>query len=143
MFFDETDVKTKTTKLVESTATADMLVYEDGKRLATYTTGPSAKAHLFGTQGDLTGDTIKLFLKESSNELERAEADGHVVLKDERKSHRDRRPFTTTFYMTVGLTSPDPGRVFSTATTSPTIRCIVRARKGIGYCRRSRRSSAA
>jgi lipopolysaccharide export system protein LptA len=105
MFFDETDVKTKTTKLVESTATADMLVYEDGKRLATYTTGPSAKAHLFGTQGDLTGDTIKLFLKESSNELERAEADGHVVLKDERNrtatgDHLTYTPANETYVMT-------------------------------------------
>lgn len=80
MFFQETDTKTKATTLVESTATADVLVYEDAKRLAVYTTGPTAKAHLFGTQGDLTGEVIQLFLKESGNELERAEADGQVVL---------------------------------------------------------------
>jgi lipopolysaccharide export system protein LptA len=104
MFLEEADAKTKTTKLVESTATADLLVYEDAKRLATYTTGPTAKAHLFGTQGDLTGDVIKLFLKPSSNELDRAEADGHVILKERNRTatgnHLTYTPADETYVMT-------------------------------------------
>jgi lipopolysaccharide export system protein LptA len=104
MFLEETDTKTKTTKLVESTATADMLVYEDAKRLATYTTGETAKAHLVGTQGDLTGDVIKLFFQESTNELDRAEADGHVVLKDRNRTatgnHLTYTPKNETYVMT-------------------------------------------
>jgi lipopolysaccharide export system protein LptA len=82
MFFEETDQKTKTTKLVETDATGDSLFYEDAKRLATYKTGPTAKAHIVGTEGDVTADTIQLFLKEGSNELERAEADGNVIVKE-------------------------------------------------------------
>jgi lipopolysaccharide export system ATP-binding protein len=49
---------------------------------------------------------------------------------------------TTTFYMTVGLTVPDAGRVVlngEDVTKSP---MYVRARKGLVTCRRSRRSSA-
>lgn len=82
MFFEEEDSATKKKRLVQTTATGDTLVYEDAKRLATYTTGPSAKAHVVGTQGDVTADAIQLFLKEGANELERAEADGHVVVKE-------------------------------------------------------------
>jgi lipopolysaccharide export system protein LptA len=82
MFLEEMDSKTKKTRLVETTATGDTLVYEDAKRLATYTTGPTAKAHIVGTQGDVTADRIQLFLKKDTNELERAEADGNVVVKE-------------------------------------------------------------
>jgi lipopolysaccharide export system protein LptA len=86
MFFEETDTKTKKTRLVETDATGDTLFYEDTKRLATYTTGPTAKAHIVGTEGDLTGDVIKLFMKEGANELERAESDGHVTVKIENRT---------------------------------------------------------
>ncbi|MGH9308098.1 MAG: LptA/OstA family protein [Vicinamibacterales bacterium] len=82
MFFEEEDSATKKKRLVQTTATGDTLVYEEAKRLATYTTGPSAKAHVVGTQGDVTADTIQLFLKEGANELQRAEADGQVVVKE-------------------------------------------------------------
>jgi lipopolysaccharide export system protein LptA len=82
MFFEEEDSTTKKTRLVQTTATGDTLVYDDAKRLATYTSGPSAKAHVVGTQGDVTADTIQLFLKEGGNELERAEADGNVVVTE-------------------------------------------------------------
>ena len=82
MFFEETNSKTKKTELVQTTATGDTLVYDDGKRLATYTTGPTAKAHIVGTQGDVTGDRIDLFLKEGGSELDRAVADGNVTLKE-------------------------------------------------------------
>jgi lipopolysaccharide export system protein LptA len=82
MFLEETDSKTKARQLVQTTATGDTMVYEDAKRLATYKTGPSASAHVVGTQGDVTGDQIQLFLKQGVNELERAEADGHVTVKE-------------------------------------------------------------
>jgi hypothetical protein len=82
MFFEETDAKTKKRQLVETRATGDTMVYDDAKRLATYTTGPTAKAHIVGTQGDVTADTIRLYLKKDLNELERAEADGSVTVKE-------------------------------------------------------------
>jgi len=82
MFFEEMDAKTQTSKLVETDGTGDTLFYEDAKRLATYTTGPTAKAHIVGTQGDVTADVIQLFLKQGANELERAEADGSVIVKE-------------------------------------------------------------
>src|SRR5512140_3722814 len=40
---------------------------------------------------------------------------------------------TTTFYMTVGLTSPDSGRVVLNGQDVTTDPMYVRARKGIGY----------
>src|SRR5262245_3062691 len=40
---------------------------------------------------------------------------------------------TTTFYMTVGLTTPDSGRVFMDDTDVTDDPMYVRARKGIGY----------
>src|SRR5919112_242178 len=40
---------------------------------------------------------------------------------------------TTTFYMTVGLTSPDSGRVFLDGEDVTDDPMYVRARKGIGY----------
>ena len=43
MFFDETDSKTQKKQPVQTTATADQLVYDDAKRLATYTIGPDGE----------------------------------------------------------------------------------------------------
>jgi lipopolysaccharide export system protein LptA len=82
MFFDDVDPKTKQRKPMQTTGTADELVYEDAKRLATYTTGSTASAHIVGPQGDVTAETIRLFLKPKDNELERAEADGKVTVKE-------------------------------------------------------------
>ena len=82
MFFDEASARTGTKTLVQTTATGDAMLYEDAKRVATYTTGPTAKAHIVGTQGDVTAERIELFLKPGANELERAEADGKVVVKE-------------------------------------------------------------
>lgn len=82
MFFDETDPKTKKKQSVQTTASADQLVYEDAKRLATYTSGPTAKAHMVGTQGDVTAEEIQLFLKPGGGEIDRAEADRSVVVKE-------------------------------------------------------------
>jgi lipopolysaccharide export system protein LptA len=80
MFFDEVDAKTGKKQAVQTTATGDAMVYEDAKRIATYTTGPTAQAHLVGSEGDVTAEQIQLFLKEGSKELDRAEAEGKVTV---------------------------------------------------------------
>ena len=85
MFFDDVDPKTKVRTPTRTEGTADQLVYEDAKRLATYTTLDPAKgplARVVGAQGDLTAVTIELFMKPKVNELERAEADGQVSVKE-------------------------------------------------------------
>ena len=61
--------------------TADELFYEDGKHRATYT----GNAHMSGPDGDVTADKIDLFLAEQGGELERAEADGNVVSRQEQR----------------------------------------------------------
>jgi LPS export ABC transporter protein LptC len=73
MMFDDVDPKTKVRSPKETNGAADALVYDDAKRLAVYTTGPTGKAHIVGPQGDLAGERIELYLKEGGNELERAE----------------------------------------------------------------------
>ena len=104
MFFEEEDSTTKTRSLAQRTATGDVMVYEDAKRLATYTTGPTAKAHIVGSEGDVTGDRIQLFLKKDVNELERAEADGNVVVKEGMRTaigvHLTYTPADDTYVMT-------------------------------------------
>ncbi|MGB2715761.1 MAG: LPS export ABC transporter periplasmic protein LptC [Vicinamibacterales bacterium] len=95
MFFDDVDPKTKERKSTRTTAVADKLVYEDGKRLATYTGTESERANIVGPQGDLTADKIQLFLKEGGNELERAEADGRVEVKEgQRRATGDHLTYT-------------------------------------------------
>ena len=58
---------------------ADELLYEDAKHRAIYT----GQAHMTGPSGDVTADKIELFLAEEGGELERAEADGNVVTRQE------------------------------------------------------------
>ena len=58
-----------------TTTVADDLVYDDAKHRAIYT----GHAHMSGPSGDVTGDTIELFLAQEGGALERAEADGNVV----------------------------------------------------------------
>jgi lipopolysaccharide export system protein LptA len=104
LFFEEKNAKTKAPALVETLATGHTLLYEDAKRLATYTTGPTAKAHIVGTQGDVTADVIELFLKPGANELERAEADGSVIVKEGPRigtgAHLTYTPGNETYVMT-------------------------------------------
>ena len=79
--FEEADTKTGTRRLVNSTGKAETFVYNDAKRLATYT----GTAQIDGSQGNVTGDRIELFLKPKVNELERAEAygsNGAVVVRE-------------------------------------------------------------
>lgn len=72
---DSTSGKTTTTATV---GTSEAFLYEDAKRLAIYTT----KAHIVGSERDVKGDKIELFLEEGKNELQRAEAYGQVEVKE-------------------------------------------------------------
>src|SRR4051812_10088800 len=62
-----------------TTTTADELLYEDAKHRATYT----GNSHMSGPSGDITSDKLELFLAEQGGQLERAEADGNVVSRQE------------------------------------------------------------
>ena len=59
--------------------TAEELLYEDQRHRATYT----GKAHMNGPNGDVTAAKIELFLAEQGGQLERAEADGDVISRQE------------------------------------------------------------
>jgi lipopolysaccharide export system protein LptA len=77
---DKTAKPGKPAAPVEPTqTTAENLLYEDGARRATYT----GKAHMSGPDGDVTAEKIELFLAEQGGQLERAEADGNVVSRQE------------------------------------------------------------
>lgn len=77
---EETDAKTAQKKRSQTTGKSELFVYNDARRLATYT----AKAQITGAQGHITADKIELFLKPAgTNELDRAEsyaADGELVI---------------------------------------------------------------
>jgi lipopolysaccharide export system protein LptA len=104
MFLEEIDAATNKKQAVQTTATADTLVYEDARRLATYTTGPTAQAHLVGSEGDVTAEQIELFLKEGSKQLDRAEAEGKVTVIEEGRTatgqHLTYTPADETYVMT-------------------------------------------
>src|SRR6266542_970210 len=81
MMLDDVDPKTNVKKPTRSIADADAFVYDDAKRLATYT----GHAHFVGSEGDVTAEKLEMFLLSGSNELERAEgygANGEVVVKE-------------------------------------------------------------
>lgn len=78
MPLEETDAKSGTKRPSRTKGTSDTFVYDDAKRLATYT----GKAHIFSTDRDVTGDKIELFLQPEKNELQRAEAYGQVQVKE-------------------------------------------------------------
>jgi lipopolysaccharide export system protein LptA len=78
---DDVDPKTNTKKPTRSIADADVFVYDDAKRLATYT----GHAHFIGPEGDVTAEKLEMFLLSGSNELDRAEgygANGAVIVKE-------------------------------------------------------------
>lgn len=77
-FFEQADAKTKQKKPVRQDGTADSFMYDDAKRVATYTTN----AVLNGPEGNLTADKVELHLEGKTNELERVEAYGNVTLKE-------------------------------------------------------------
>ena len=76
---DKTPKGQKKAAVEPTNTTADELLYEDGKHRATYT----GNAHMSGPSGDVTADKIELFLAEQGGELERAEADGNVVSRQD------------------------------------------------------------
>ena len=81
MTLEELDQKTGVRKKTPSIGEADNFLYDDAKRLATYT----GKAHMIGSEGDVTAEKLELFLVSGANELERAEgygANGGVVVKE-------------------------------------------------------------
>lgn len=83
MLLEEIDPKTKQKKVSVTTATSDLLVYEDAKRLAVYTGSKTKPANMKGPYGDVTSNRIDLYLKEGGEELERAEAHGAVIVKED------------------------------------------------------------
>jgi lipopolysaccharide export system protein LptA len=81
MMLDDVDPKTNVKTATRSIADADAFVYDDAKRLATYT----GHAHFVGSEGDVTAEKLEMFLLSGSNELERAEgygANGAVIVKE-------------------------------------------------------------
>jgi lipopolysaccharide export system protein LptA len=64
-----------------TTTTATDLVYDDGEHRATYTGNPYMK----GPDGEVNADKIVLFLAQQGGQLERAEADGNVISKQEKR----------------------------------------------------------
>jgi lipopolysaccharide transport protein LptA len=71
---------------VPTTAAAEKLHYEEAHRRATFAT----RAHVVGAEGDLTADTIELYLEKEGSALERAEARGEVTLRlDGRSAYGD------------------------------------------------------
>jgi lipopolysaccharide export system protein LptA/lipopolysaccharide export system protein LptC len=74
--------KDKKTERSRTVATAQSFKYEDLDRKAAYRGG----VHLTGAQGDLTAESIDLYLKESGNEVDRAEgfdSKGGLVLREQ------------------------------------------------------------
>ncbi len=69
------------TERARSIATAKDMTYEDTNRKMTYT----GDAHMNGPDGDMTAQRIVLFLKESGNELERAEGYESLTLKEQNR----------------------------------------------------------
>lgn len=82
MLVEDTDPKTKQTRLTMTTGASDELVYEDAKRVAVYTGTADRRAHVQGVHGDVMADRIALFLGEGGRRLERADARGQVTVKE-------------------------------------------------------------
>jgi lipopolysaccharide transport protein LptA len=81
MMIDDVDPKTNVRKSTNTIGESETFVYDDDKRLATYTT----KARLIGAEGDVSAEKLELYLLKDVNELERVEgygANGSVVVKE-------------------------------------------------------------
>ena len=116
MMLDDVDPKTNVKKAILSVGDADNFVYDDAKRLATYT----GHVHFVGSEGDVAAARLELFLLPNSNELDRAEGYGSnsevVVKENDRVATGARLTYTAknqTYLMTgtpvrvVELTPPD------------------------------------
>ena len=75
-----------------SIATAKDFKYDDAARRMTYTD----EAHMSGPDGDMTAVRILLFLKESGDELDRAEAFESVVLREQSRETKGSKLVYTT-----------------------------------------------
>jgi LPS export ABC transporter protein LptC/lipopolysaccharide transport protein LptA len=73
--------KEKVKEKVHSIATAKDMKYDDAIRRLTYT----GDAHMSSPEGDMTAARIELYLKESGDELERAEAYEAVTLREQNR----------------------------------------------------------
>ena len=83
------DKKSKTKS--RSTAASKEFKYDDATRRLTYT----GTAHLTGPEGDMAADRIELYLKESGDELDRAEAYESLTLREQdRKTTGARMTYT-------------------------------------------------
>jgi lipopolysaccharide transport protein LptA len=72
--------------------TAREFAYEEALRRATYT----GDAHLSDPQGDLTASSIRLYLTQAGDELDRAEADGPLTLREQsRRTEGQRLTYTS------------------------------------------------
>jgi lipopolysaccharide export system protein LptA len=81
MLLDDVDPKTNAKKPTRSVGDADSFVYDDARRLATYT----GHAHFVGSEGDVTAEKLELFLLKDSNELDHAEgygSNGKVIVRE-------------------------------------------------------------
>jgi LPS export ABC transporter protein LptC/lipopolysaccharide transport protein LptA len=83
----EQEAKDKTREKVHSTGTSKDFAYEESSRRATYT----GDAHMNGPQGDMTAAKIELYLKQSGDELDRAEAYDSVTLRDQNRETKGAR----------------------------------------------------
>lgn len=113
MILDDVDTKTQTRKPTRTNGEGDVFVYDDAKRLATYT----GKAHLVGAQGDVAAEKLELFLAEGASELERAEGygeNGTVVVKESARTAAGARLTYTAKTETYVLTGT-PVKVIETA----------------------------
>ena len=82
---EETDTKTGQKKRTPTTGKAATFVFDDKRRLGTYT----GDAQLDGPQGNLTAHRIEIFLKPNANEVERLEAYAQgkpVTIKESRRT---------------------------------------------------------
>lgn len=84
--------KDKKKQRVHSIASASDFTYDDAARRMTYT----KDAHMSGPEGDMTAVRIELYLKESGDELERAEAYDSVVLREQSRETKGTKLIYTT-----------------------------------------------
>jgi LPS export ABC transporter protein LptC len=75
----DTNATTKVRETSRATTSAESMLYEDGPRMATYTTD----ANLTGPQGNLKGGVIALTLGTNGQDIERIEATGNVTFREQ------------------------------------------------------------
>jgi lipopolysaccharide export system protein LptA len=84
--------KDKKKERVHSIATSKEMSYADAERRLTYMTD----AHMSGPDGDMSAAKIDLYLKESGDELERAEAFEKVTLREQNRETKGAKMIYTT-----------------------------------------------